>query len=304
MRRRLVEREVCLRFAAELYRHQLAHGRHFLHEHPARASSWKRPCIDRLMKDPRVSSVLADQCQYGLVTTHASGQTRAIRKTTRFMSSAPLVLEELSLRCQGGHVHDRMEGGRTASAAAIYSPALCRAILRGAERQRLADGRPVPSGVHQLQSVGLGVLALQNRSPAKPAPDARGASPLARELVGAGLVEEQYLEVDEGVLDTEIGDEEENLALYGVPDGQAQWLRFFGGPMWRSAYLAQTNPLPCRPALGGASPSRSRRQEELLRRAARPAVPPGPVYDEYTGDLLPSSLVAQAREEEVGVMEE
>ena len=39
VRRRLVEREVCIRFAAELYRHQLARGRRFLHEHPARASS-------------------------------------------------------------------------------------------------------------------------------------------------------------------------------------------------------------------------------------------------------------------------
>ena len=99
------------------------------------------------MQDPRVGSVLAYQCQYALTTTGADGRKRAIRKTTRFMSSSPEILKELSRRCPGGHEHDRMEGGRITSASAIYPPGLCRAILRGAESQRLLDGLLASSGV-------------------------------------------------------------------------------------------------------------------------------------------------------------
>ena len=59
--------------------------------------------------------------------------------------------------------------------------------------------------------------------------------------------------VDEGALDLEVWDEEENLAEFGVPDGHTQWLRFFGGPLWRSAYLTQT--APHLPRSGGAGAS-------------------------------------------------
>ena len=71
------------------------------------------------------------------------------------MSSSPMILAELSRRCPGGHEHDPMEGGRTTKASAIYPPMLCRAILRGAEAQRRADGLPVPAGVSQLLAAGL-----------------------------------------------------------------------------------------------------------------------------------------------------
>ena len=44
LRRRLIEREVLLRFAVEVYSIQLAAGRHFLHEHPRGARSWGALC--------------------------------------------------------------------------------------------------------------------------------------------------------------------------------------------------------------------------------------------------------------------
>ena len=59
LKRRLVEREVILRFAVEIYVKQLAAGRHFLHEHPRGASSWEEPFI-------WVDRVVGDHCRYGL----------------------------------------------------------------------------------------------------------------------------------------------------------------------------------------------------------------------------------------------
>eukprot|EP00969_Alexandrium_andersonii_P247827 10951130-Alexandrium_andersonii.AAC.1 len=51
--RREAEARVLLEFACEVYRFQLAGGRHFLHEHPAGAGSWAEPPVVRLLQDPR-----------------------------------------------------------------------------------------------------------------------------------------------------------------------------------------------------------------------------------------------------------
>ena len=61
-----------------------------------------------------------------------------MRKPTGFMTSSKHVAEELRKRCMGGHRHVHLEGGR-ASAAQIYPPALCEAILRGVVRQKKTD---------------------------------------------------------------------------------------------------------------------------------------------------------------------
>ena len=83
-----------LSFVASLYRKQLQHGRHLLHEHPVSATSWKEPQIVSLVRDPQVHCVVADQCQYGR-TTPAEGslgvQLFAL-KLTRFMSSSPQIV--------------------------------------------------------------------------------------------------------------------------------------------------------------------------------------------------------------------
>eukprot|EP00969_Alexandrium_andersonii_P230626 10184700-Alexandrium_andersonii.AAC.1 len=51
--RREAEARVLLDLAWEVYRFQLAGGRHFLHEHPAGARSWQEPCVARLFADAR-----------------------------------------------------------------------------------------------------------------------------------------------------------------------------------------------------------------------------------------------------------
>ena len=63
VRRRKVEGCVLLEFAAQVYREQLAAGHHFLHEHPASASSWLEPCIQRLRSMHGVHEVVGDQCR-------------------------------------------------------------------------------------------------------------------------------------------------------------------------------------------------------------------------------------------------
>ena len=161
VRRRLVERQVTLQFAAEIYCLQLAGGRHFLHEHPVGAASWKERCMMALAQRPGVGSVIGDQCQYGLTSRGPGGKPMPAKKPTRFMSSAPAVLEALCRRCDGSHQHQVLEGSGRAAAAARYPAALCRAILRGAEEQRRRDGSPVPAGLRQLQTHGLGVFELR-----------------------------------------------------------------------------------------------------------------------------------------------
>ena len=132
LKRRLIEREVHLRFAAEIYCLQLAGGRRFLHEHPLGATSWKEQCIRALARVPGVGTVIGDQCQYGLKTVGQDGRPMPAKKPTRFLSSAPVVLEALSRRCRGEHRHQVLEGVGRAAAAARYPAGLCRVILRGA----------------------------------------------------------------------------------------------------------------------------------------------------------------------------
>ena len=57
-----------LGFAVEIYWLQLDAGRHFLHEHPATASSWQERIVRELRRDERVGEVVGDQCRYGLRT--------------------------------------------------------------------------------------------------------------------------------------------------------------------------------------------------------------------------------------------
>ena len=47
--RRMAEARVHLKFVVRLYRRQLAAGRHFLHEHPAGATSWREDYMVKLL---------------------------------------------------------------------------------------------------------------------------------------------------------------------------------------------------------------------------------------------------------------
>ena len=137
-----------------------------------------------------MGTAVGDQCQYGLVTHGPDGRPMPAMKPTRFLSSAPAVLEALGRRCDRGHRHQVLAGSGRAAAAARYPPGLCRAILRGAEEQRRRDGDQVPAGVRQLQACGLGVFELRRTG---------------------GEAAGEVLHIDDAVLGAEIGDEEEAM---------------------------------------------------------------------------------------------
>jgi hypothetical protein len=135
--------EVLLIFAVAVYRLQVLAGRHFLHEHPAGAASWRHPAVAKLLATPGVGAVDADMCQFGMTTSTASGGQAPAKKPTRFMSSSPAMLEVLSKKCRGDHVHAPLLGGTRARDAAVYPPGLCRAITQGAAEQLRRDDRAV-----------------------------------------------------------------------------------------------------------------------------------------------------------------
>ena len=156
IRRRKAEGELHLRFCCEIYDLQLQAGRYFVHEHPAHAStSWNLPEVQALLKDSRVGRVVGDQCQYGQQTSDG----RPIMKPTGWMSNSPAVLQQLTRRCSGrGGQCTRAGGGRHAVAsgkiareAAVYPFRLCRAILKGCQKQLRLDGR-IGQGSHGVQA--------------------------------------------------------------------------------------------------------------------------------------------------------
>ena len=115
----------------KLYRKQVEAGRLFLHEHPAHATSWRLPEVERVMKLNGARVVEADQCMFGLKTKGSSSKEwKAAKKPTKFMTNAWHIAEELSRKCDGSHEHQPLVSGR-AHAAQVYPEGLCRAICRG-----------------------------------------------------------------------------------------------------------------------------------------------------------------------------
>ena len=58
-----------MKFVCSLYEIQHQEGRYFLHEHPARASSWKLGCIERLARKSGVVITVADMCAFRMQQT-------------------------------------------------------------------------------------------------------------------------------------------------------------------------------------------------------------------------------------------
>ena len=92
-RKRAVEH---LDFCMELYREQMRHGRYFLHEHPAYASSWHEETVQKLLDESGVTRATFDQCLYGC----ESGR-EPIKKPTTFMTSSDEIAPQLGQRCNG-----------------------------------------------------------------------------------------------------------------------------------------------------------------------------------------------------------
>ena len=135
---------VHLRFCVELYREQMRHGRYFLHEHPAYATSWQDDAMRELMGEIGVETAVCDQCQYGCKSFDGS----PVKKPTQFLTNAPELAKRLRVRCNGrngmcsppgGGEHAQCRG-KVARKAAVYDFKLCKAILIGFRDQLRADG--------------------------------------------------------------------------------------------------------------------------------------------------------------------
>ncbi len=71
-----------LNFVCSLYEEQVRAGRHFIHEHPAMATSWEEPAVKRVMKLPGVRVSRVDACQYGMKGSY-HGRDIPVKKPTR-----------------------------------------------------------------------------------------------------------------------------------------------------------------------------------------------------------------------------
>jgi len=122
-----------LGFACQLDAVQLRRGKFFLHEHPDTAESGKETAMLRVLKLPGVNAVVTDQCMFDNLTHTSDGTQGLARKPTRCVSNSKFMLAELVRKCDGGHEHNILEGGRAAPAA-FYPLQLLLATLRGIAR--------------------------------------------------------------------------------------------------------------------------------------------------------------------------
>ena len=129
-------------FCAQIYRYQLKNGRHFVHEHPLLAKSWKLDCMVDLVNDVRTYFVETHMCRFGMHSHigSRSGDHGWVKKPTGFLTSSRHVAEQLDRRCLGNHDHVQLVGGR-ASGAQVYPDDLCAAIVKGVVKQKSEDGR-------------------------------------------------------------------------------------------------------------------------------------------------------------------
>ena len=137
-----------------LYQVQLAGGRHFLHEHPSSALSWKDPIMLQLLSQRRAQTVVSDQCEYGATSANSQGFRVPCKKPTKWATTSSEMVQSLSKRCSKTHEHQHLMGGR-AAAAAYYPIGLVTAILRGMRNTADAEdkGDVMPSNLVAAMNV-------------------------------------------------------------------------------------------------------------------------------------------------------
>ena len=113
-------------FALEIAEEQDDNQRGFLLEHPKEAWSWKHPRAHKLKERKTVYEFVVDLCAFKLVTRDGI----LAKKPTMLITNCFPLVRTLHKRCQGGHVHRSLMGGRAADAAR-YTRLFVQAILRG-----------------------------------------------------------------------------------------------------------------------------------------------------------------------------
>ena len=77
-------------------------------------------------------------CRHGIFQVDELGPA-LVKKPTRFMTNAPMVLKAIAVRCTKGHRHITLQRGPGAGDAQAYPRDLRRKICLGIKRQCVAD---------------------------------------------------------------------------------------------------------------------------------------------------------------------
>ena len=81
VKRRMEEARMHLKVMCEIYRDRHRKGKWFLHEHPAYATSWNEPSIEKILQLSGVDSIRADPYQFELVTPSHGERKPALKPT-------------------------------------------------------------------------------------------------------------------------------------------------------------------------------------------------------------------------------
>ena len=92
--RKLIEAKIHLAFCAELDKIQSDANRYYLHEHSTSASSWKEPCIQKIINHPEDFATRVQMCAYNMKTPDKNGNEH-IYNPTQFLTNSPLVAARL-----------------------------------------------------------------------------------------------------------------------------------------------------------------------------------------------------------------
>ena len=141
-----------LRFACRLYKRQVRRGNVLLHEHPRTTRLWDETVVKRILNLPGVGTAITDQCAFGLQTKTDDGGLAYALKPTMCMSNSPIMLQELTRRCDRSHDHQALMSGR-ASTAEKYPLDLVLAIIRGRAKTNEARQRMITDGIDNWENI-------------------------------------------------------------------------------------------------------------------------------------------------------
>ena len=101
------EGEILLDFSMYVCAQQMRLGAKFVHEHPARATSWTRSSVTSLVNQPPCTVTLFDQCSVGLVSPKGT----PVKKKTKLLSNAPRIADLFAVaRCKCSVKHREIQG--------------------------------------------------------------------------------------------------------------------------------------------------------------------------------------------------
>ena len=126
-----------LDFSMWLCMWQRSHGRYYIHEHPYKASSWKRQSVEEEASQPGAEKTSWDQCQTGLVTPDEARVP--IKKRTTLLGNLPAVSHLFSgLQCNGScphhqHIEGSINGISLSYWCQLYPAPLCDKLAEAVE---------------------------------------------------------------------------------------------------------------------------------------------------------------------------